>query len=579
MLELDFINVADGDAVLIVEHGEGRTFRMLVDTGHRDVDVWPGSLRHTAAEHLRELGIAHIDVLVVSHLHKDHFGDLSVLLREITFDHVYSGFFPERPGIQIPPGPPREKTVEGLIRCLNQWSADTQVMLDMGCQLHTVDDTMSLRLTDRLRAEIICPDREASAFQHGAWRDLLAGRPVAPNLLYWSSKYRNPGSLRVRLTYAGRAVELPADCYGAVWEEDARPCDILKVPHHGDRKALTETLVRRLHPGYAVISCEAEYIPRKDRPCRAGVELLERHGARVWFTDNFSAPWWAPQYHRSIHFAIHENGAITAPDNGRGGGRRDSMITSVLFDMGGTLEDIYVDDASRRASIEKLGEMLVSYGLDPGVDYEELKARVDAGWERYSVYRNIEDEELKPVRIWCDYILSDFNFPREKLAPHCEEIAHMWEITYFHRSLRPRVAEMLEGLKGMGLKLGIISNTAALYQVFDILKEYGIRDYFQDVTLSSVTGVRKPDPIIFEVAMRQLQSKPEECVYVGDTVSRDIIGSKRAGFTKAIQIGSQLTKEKDQGIHREFEPDYLVEDIYEVYPIVRSLMEEAKAER
>ena len=149
----------------------------------------------------------------------------------------------------------------------------------------------------------------------------------------------------------------------------------------------------------------------------------------------------------------------------------------------------------------------------------------------------------------------------------------MWEITYFHRALRPRAAEMLEGLKGLGLKLGVISNTAALYQVFDILEEYGIRDYFRDVTLSSVTGVRKPDPIIFQVALRQLRSKPEECVYVGDTVSRDIIGSKRAGFAKAIQIGSQLTKEKDQGILREFEPDYLVEDIYEVYPIVRALTE------
>ena len=75
---------------------------------------------------------------------------------------------------------------------------------------------------------------------------------------------------------------------------------------------------------------------------------------------------------------------------------------------------------------------------------------------------------------------------------------------------------MLEGLKGLGLKLGIVSNTAALYQVFAVLKEYGIRDYFQDVTLSSVTGMRKPAPDIFRVAMCQLQSAPEECVYVGD---------------------------------------------------------------
>lgn len=247
------------------------------------------------------------------------------------------------------------------------------------------------------------------------------------------------------------------------------------------------------------------------------------------------------------------------------------MITSVLFDMGGTLEDIFVDGRSEREAIEKLDTMLKGWGLDPGVDYETLKARVDQGWVDYGKYRDARDVELKPIPIWRDYALREFGFPAKELEPHCEEIAHMWEVTHYHRALRPRVKEMLEGLKGMGMKLGIISNTAALYQVFDILREYGIRDYFQDVTLSSVTGMRKPAPDIFYVALHQLQSRAEECVYVGDTVSRDIIGSKRAGFAKAIQIGSQLTRIKDCGIDREFEPDYTVEDIYEVYPIVRTL--------
>lgn len=248
------------------------------------------------------------------------------------------------------------------------------------------------------------------------------------------------------------------------------------------------------------------------------------------------------------------------------------MITSVLFDMGGTLEDICVDEGSEREAIEKLGEMLRGFGLDPKAGYDELKARVDAGWDRYGAYRDKSGVELKPISIWRDYVLADFDLPPEKLEPHCEEIAHMWEVTHYRRALRPRVAEMLEGLKGLGLKLGIISNTAALYQVFDTLEGYGIRDYFQDVTLSSVTGIRKPAPDIFRVAMYQLQSRPEESVYVGDTVSRDIIGSKRAGFAKAIQICSQLTEMKDSGIRREFEPDYMVEDIYEVYPIVRELV-------
>ena len=86
--------------------------------------------------------------------------------------------------------------------------------------------------------------------------------------------------------------------------------------------------------------------------------------------------------------------------------------------------------------------------------------------------------------------------------------------------------------------------------------------------------MRKPGTDIFTVSLRQMQSKPEECVYVGDTVSRDVIGSKRAGFAAAIQIASKLTQEKDAHIHREYEPDYVIADIYDVLPTVAKMLSE-----
>ena len=249
------------------------------------------------------------------------------------------------------------------------------------------------------------------------------------------------------------------------------------------------------------------------------------------------------------------------------------MITTVLFDMGGTLEDIWVDEESTARAIARLDEMLKGWGMDPGLDLAALRRSVDAGWKRYDAVRSVGDVELKPVEIWCDYILSDFTFPREALAPHCEEIAHMWEITYYHRFLRPRVAEMLSALAGMGLKLGVISNTAALYQVFHSLEEYGIRDFFRDVTLSSITGFRKPNGNIFTVSLLQMQSRPEECVYVGDTLSRDVVGSKRAGFACAIQIGSKLTRDKDSLVETDLAPDVVISDIYDVAGVVRKLLD------
>ena len=129
--------------------------------------------------------------------------------------------------------------------------------------------------------------------------------------------------------------------------------------------------------------------------------------------------------------------------------------------------------------------------------------------------------------------------------------------------------KMLEGLKDLGMKLGVISNTASLYQVFDILKEYGIRDYFQDVTLSSVTGYRKPNPNIFMVSHHQVQSDPAHCAYVGDTISRDVIGPIRMGFGATFHIDSYLTRLKDTHISPDVKATYNIQDIYEVYTILK----------
>ena len=43
-------------------------------------------------------------------------------------------------------------------------------------------------------------------------------------------------------------------------------------------------------------------------------------------------------------------------------------------------------------------------------------------------------------------------------------------------------------------------------------------------------GVRKPDPIIFEVALRRLGMEPGRVWFAGDNISYDIVGARRAGI-------------------------------------------------
>lgn len=243
------------------------------------------------------------------------------------------------------------------------------------------------------------------------------------------------------------------------------------------------------------------------------------------------------------------------------------MLDTVLFDMGGTLEDIYynaetIDRASSRAI-----EMLHARGLDPLSNTIAFWNQLNMGYMEYKAWSEGNALEKKPEEIWNDYYLRPFGFDRAVITEMAEDLAGMWEVNYFARKLRPGVPEMLAALRERGFKLGIISNTCSLYSVFDVLEQYGIREYFTDVTLSSITGYRKPHQQIFGIALRQMQSEPQNCVYVGDTRSRDILGAKCAGFGCAVQIQSFLTEQKDARMEPdESAPDHIIRDISELVP-------------
>lgn len=244
------------------------------------------------------------------------------------------------------------------------------------------------------------------------------------------------------------------------------------------------------------------------------------------------------------------------------------MINTILFDMGGTLEDIWYNDETEQAVRDKLLSMLGSYGLDVGCDPQTFWEGLMRGIKKYKAWSESNELEKKPEEIWTEYYLAEFPLDFKKVAEVAEELAGMWEVTYYHRELRPGVKETLEALKNKGYRLGVISNTASLYSVFDVLEAYGIRGLVEDVTLSSVTGYRKPHKEIFRISLRQMCVNAAECCYVGDTVSRDIIGPKRLGFGATVQIHSFLSDKKDVDVAPGNAPDYTIGSIPELLTLV-----------
>ncbi|HEY5620589.1 MAG TPA: HAD family hydrolase [Candidatus Bathyarchaeia archaeon] len=101
----------------------------------------------------------------------------------------------------------------------------------------------------------------------------------------------------------------------------------------------------------------------------------------------------------------------------------------------------------------------------------------------------------------------------------------------------------LEKLSKRGTKLAVISNVSSHEVALRILKNVGLRKYFDQVITSAHTGIRKPDPGIFLYALMQFGLKPIEAVHVGDSEEHDVWGAKATGI-RTVLISRRAIREK-----------------------------------
>ena len=78
----------------------------------------------------------------------------------------------------------------------------------------------------------------------------------------------------------------------------------------------------------------------------------------------------------------------------------------------------------------------------------------------------------------------------------------------------------------------VISNADG--RIEHVLRRCGIADCFHSITDSGIVGSEKPHPAIFEAALREMQAKPSESLYVGDVYSIDYLGARNAGMEAVL---------------------------------------------
>jgi putative hydrolase of the HAD superfamily len=100
----------------------------------------------------------------------------------------------------------------------------------------------------------------------------------------------------------------------------------------------------------------------------------------------------------------------------------------------------------------------------------------------------------------------------------------------------PEIKDTLITLKGLGLKLGILSNTFVNADSLEKhLKQLGLLDFFSVRLYSYQFDFRKPDLRIFEIAAERLDEPAENILYVGDRIDMDIKPALKFGFEPVLK--------------------------------------------
>jgi putative hydrolase of the HAD superfamily len=201
------------------------------------------------------------------------------------------------------------------------------------------------------------------------------------------------------------------------------------------------------------------------------------------------------------------------------------MIRAVTFDVTHTLMhcprlgEIYADVLDRHgirvppdeaARLVRLVWQELACVADPAHDRFTSHPEGPAGWWKRFLERLCEHLGAPPPS----------RFAAAELFARFAR-AESWEVY-------PDVRETLDALRGQGLKLAVVSNWD--HRLPELLERLKLARRFDALVYSSDVGVEKPDPRIFEAALRALDVPAGEAMHVGDGRLEDVEGAQAVGM-------------------------------------------------
>lgn len=119
-------------------------------------------------------------------------------------------------------------------------------------------------------------------------------------------------------------------------------------------------------------------------------------------------------------------------------------------------------------------------------------------------------------------------FPWKK-RPTLQELMEFYEAEYVNSAvLMAHAHEVLSFLRAK-YKTALITNGRTLIQ-YGKIDHLAIRDHFDTIVVSEEVKVKKPNPLIFNLALERLELSPKQCIYIGDHPVNDVEGAAATGM-------------------------------------------------
>lgn len=226
-------------------------------------------------------------------------------------------------------------------------------------------------------------------------------------------------------------------------------------------------------------------------------------------------------------------------------------MKAVLFDLFGTLVPNLAPEVWSR-SCEEIAGIL---GIDPS-DYGRL-------WSERFEERMTGRIQDGPGQF--DDILEQLN---HSLPTETRNMAYQAHRQMLATALQPKhdAIQTLDGILERGLKLALVTDCSSAAP--EILDTTPLGKYFSCRASSAHLGTRKPDPVMYQHVINELEVNARDCLYVGDGNSHELPGAKKLGMTTVwVDNGDK------QYWQERFEPagDHTIEDLADLIPLLDRL--------